>query len=180
MNKKQLIGIGIFVVLIVAVVGIKLFMDSDDKVDLSKLKTVYVATGGGKEDFIADEKVIEILQKKYGLNVVFDSWSNGKTITAPLIREYIGEDAVRKVVQIEMINNLLNGVSLEDINVDVNKDVVMCVSGGDWYISKDSNGNLKQFVLDNCKDKDRALVEMSSYIVVPDNIDIKGTRGVSK
>ena len=91
MNKKQLIGIGIFVVLIAVIVGIKVFMNNDDKVDLSKLKTVYVATGGGKEDFIADEEVIRILQEKYGLNVVFDSWSNGKTITAPLIREYIGE-----------------------------------------------------------------------------------------
>lgn len=110
MNKKQLIGIGIFVVLIVAVVGIKLFMDSDDKVDLSKLKTVYVATGGGKEDFIADEKVIEILQKKYGLNVVFDSWSNGKTITAPLIREYIGEGNK------EIIDRLSNGD--KSINID--------------------------------------------------------------
>ena len=110
MNKKQLIGIGIFVVLIVAVIGIKLFMDSDDKVDLSKLKTVYVATGGGKEDFIADEKVIEILQKKYGLNVVFDSWSNGKTITAPLIREYIGEGNK------EIIDRLSNGD--KSINID--------------------------------------------------------------
>ena len=73
MNKKQLIGIGIFVVLIAVIVGIKVFMNNDDKVDLSKLKTVYVATGGGKEDFIADEGVIKILQEKYGLNVVFDS-----------------------------------------------------------------------------------------------------------
>ena len=62
MNKKQLIGIGIFVVLIAVIIGIKVFINNDDKVDLSKLKTVYVATGGGKEDFIADEGVIKILQ----------------------------------------------------------------------------------------------------------------------
>ena len=31
--------------------------------------TVYGAVGGGKEDFIADEGVIKILQEKYGLNV---------------------------------------------------------------------------------------------------------------
>lgn len=109
MNKKQLIGIGIFIVLIAVIIGIKVFMD-DDKVDLSKLKTVYVATGGGKEDFIADEEVVEILQKKYGLNVVFDSWSNGKTITAPLIREYIGEG------NNEIINRLSNGD--KTINID--------------------------------------------------------------
>ena len=111
MNKKQLIGIGIFIVLIAVIIGIKVFMD-DDKVDLSKLKTVSVATGGGKEDFIADEKVIEILQEKYGLNVVFDSWSNGKTITAPLIREYIGEGNK------EIIDRLSNGDKTINIDTD--------------------------------------------------------------
>ena len=113
MNKKQLIGIGIFVVLIAVIIGIKVFMNNDDKVDLSKLKTVYVATGGGKEDFIADEGVIKILQEKYGLNVVFDSWSNGKTITAPLIREYIGEG---------------------------NKDIIDRLSNGDKTINIDTEG----------------------------------------
>ncbi len=110
MNKKQWLGIGIFVVLIAVVVGIKFFMDKDDKVDLSKLKTVYVATGGGKEDFIANEEVNKILREKYGLNVVFDSWSNGKTITAPLIREYIGEGNK------DIINRLSNGD--KSINID--------------------------------------------------------------
>ena len=76
MSKKQWIGIGIFVALIAVVIGIKVFMNNDDTVDLDKLKTVYVATGGGKEDFIADPEVVSILQKKYGLNVVFDSWSS--------------------------------------------------------------------------------------------------------
>lgn len=111
MNKKQLIGIGIFIVLIAVIIGIKVFVD-DDKVDLSKLKTVYVATGGGKEDFIADEEVIRILQEKYGLNVVFDSWSNGKTITAPLIREYIGEGNK------EIIDRLSNGDKTINIDTD--------------------------------------------------------------
>jgi len=91
MNKKQWIGIGIFVALIVAIIGIKFFMNKNDTTNPKNLKTVYVATGGGKEDFVADEEVNKILREKYGLNVVFDSWSNGKTITAPLIREYIGE-----------------------------------------------------------------------------------------
>lgn len=96
------------------------------------------------------------------------------------VREYFGEDAIRRIVQLEMINDLLNGVPFENINVDFNKDVVMCISGSDWCISKDSNGNVKKYVLGNCKDKNRSLVEMSSYIVVSDEKDMIGTRGVSK
>lgn len=86
MNKKQLIGIGILVALIIIIVGIKFFIDSNSD-SIINTDTVFVATGGGKEDFISDEKVIEIMENKYGLNVVYDTWSNGKLIKNPLVRE---------------------------------------------------------------------------------------------
>ncbi len=90
-NKKTLIGIIIFILLIVAIIVIKNISDNDTGSVLSgKLTTVYVATGGGKEDFLNDKDVVKILRNKYKLNVVFDTWSNGKTITKPLIREYVG------------------------------------------------------------------------------------------
>ncbi len=89
MNKKQIIGIVIFVVIILGVVGYKLLSNGGEIVD-SNAKTIYVATGGGKEDFLADEKVNQIFRKKYKVAPVFDSWSNGKTVKLPLIRESVG------------------------------------------------------------------------------------------
>jgi len=89
MNKKQIIGIVIFVVLVLGIVGFKLWQDNGGE-SIGGLTTVYVATGGGKEDFLADEDVVKILKKKYKLNVVFDNWSNGKTVQLPLIRESVG------------------------------------------------------------------------------------------
>ena len=89
MNKKQIIGIVIFVVLVLGIVGFKLWQDNGGE-SIGGLTTVYVATGGGKEDFLADEDVVRILKKKYKLNVVFDNWSNGKTVQLPLIRESVG------------------------------------------------------------------------------------------
>ncbi len=88
MNKKQVIGIVIFVVIILGVIGYKLF--SKGEIVDTNAKTIYVATGGGKEDFLADEKVNQIFRKKYKVNPVFDTWSNGKTIKLPLIRESVG------------------------------------------------------------------------------------------
>ena len=90
MNKKQIIGIIIFVALVLAIIGVKLLFNSDGTISERGLTTVYVATGGGKEDFLADEDVQKILKKKYKLNVVFDNWSNGKTVALPLIREAVG------------------------------------------------------------------------------------------
>ena len=89
-NKKAIIGIIIFVVLIIAIILFKNLRDNDGNIKFKNLTNVYVAKGGGKEDFLADKDVQEILKKKYNLNVTFDTWSNGKTITLPLIRESVG------------------------------------------------------------------------------------------
>ena len=89
-NKKTIIGIILFIVLIGTIILIK-YLKDEKGITLSKnLTTVYVATGGGKEDFLQDEDIKKILEKKYKLNVVYDTWSNGKTITKPLIRESVG------------------------------------------------------------------------------------------
>ena len=87
MNKKQIIGIVILIVLVLLIIGYKNF---GKEVLNSNLTTIYVATGGGKEDFLKDEEVLEILRKEYKLNVIFDTWSNSKTVSKPLIRETIG------------------------------------------------------------------------------------------
>ncbi len=89
-NKTQIIGIIIFIVLILIIVGIKIFAGGSGEeggIFNGNLTTVYVATGGGKEDFIADEEVVKIMREKYKLNIVYDSWSNGKLIVNPLVRE---------------------------------------------------------------------------------------------
>lgn len=86
-RKEVLIGLGILVILVLIIIGIKFFSTNGESIMESNLKTVYVATGGGKENFLADEEVNKIMKKKYGLNVTYDSWSNGKLIKNPLVRE---------------------------------------------------------------------------------------------
>ena len=86
-RKEVWIGLGILVILVLIIIGIKFFSTNGESIMESHLKTVYVATGGGKENFLADEEVNKIMKKKYGLNVIYDSWSNGKLIKNPLVRE---------------------------------------------------------------------------------------------
>lgn len=104
-NKKVLVGIILFAVLIIAIILIKNLSENtnDNKVDLKDLTTVYVATGGGKEDFLNNEQVQKILKEKYKLNVVFDTWSNGKTIVKPLIRESVS------LGNQDIVNRMANG-----------------------------------------------------------------------
>ena len=118
-NKNLYIGIGIFIALILLIIGIKACNNKKEKDERknSKLTTVYVATGGGKEDFLADPDVQKILKEKYKLDVVFDTWSNGKTITKPLIRESIGlgdSDIIERLNNGENITIQTEGVSKYD------------------------------------------------------------------
>ena len=89
-NKKQLIGIALLAVLIIIIILIKIFSTNSNNgggIFDKNLTTVYVATGGGKEDFIQDEDVNRIMRDKYGLDIVYDSWSNGKLIKNELVRQ---------------------------------------------------------------------------------------------
>ncbi len=95
MNKK-ILGIAILVILIILMIGIKVFTDNTQRnsdgfisseSEDNKLTDVTVAVGGGKEDFIADERVNQIMREKYGINVIYDSWSNGKIVKDPLVRK---------------------------------------------------------------------------------------------
>ena len=98
--KKKIVGIAILVVLILCMVGIKIYNDKtkeknnvtntikygvDENID--GLTTIKIATGGGKEDVLADEKVNQIIHEKYKLNPIYDGWSNGKLVVNPLVRE---------------------------------------------------------------------------------------------
>ena len=117
-NKKALIGIILFIILILGIIVIK-YLNDNGKGDIlnGRLTTVYVATGGGKEDFLNDKDVKKILKSKYKLNVIFDTWSNGKTITKPLIRESVGlgnQSIINKMSNGEEFTILSEGVSKYD------------------------------------------------------------------
>lgn len=117
MKNKRVIGIILFIVLIATIILLK-YLKDEKGITLSKgLTTVIVATGGGKEDFLADEDIKKILEKKYKLEVVYDTWSNGKTITKPLIRESVNlgnQDIINKLKNNEDVQINTPGVSKYD------------------------------------------------------------------
>ena len=146
MNKKY-IGIGIFILLIGLIVGIKFIGDKNDG-GSSNITTIYVATGGGKEDFIADSEVANILLKKYKIKVVYDNWSNGKTISKPLIRESVN------LGNSEVITKIKNGESISINSDDVSKYDALFTSDQRFYdyykLSPDKSKNEadRYYVLD--------------------------------
>ena len=86
-KKQAFLGLAILIVLIIVIVAVTTLKNNKDGILDSNLKQVFVATGGGKENFLADEEVNNIMKQKYGLKVTYDSWSNGKIVKDPLLRK---------------------------------------------------------------------------------------------
>ena len=126
-NKKPLIGVLIFIVLIGVIIGIKFFGDNTGLTLNKNLTTVYVATGGGKEDFLADPDIRKILEDKYKLDVVYDTWSNGKTVSLPLIRESV------KLGNQDIVNRMKNGETFTITSPGVSKYDALFTSDQRFY-----------------------------------------------
>ena len=86
-KKQAFLGLAILIVLIIVIVAVTTLKNNKEGIIDSNLKQVFVATGGGKENFLADEEVNNIMKQKYGLKVTYDSWSNGKIVKDPLLRK---------------------------------------------------------------------------------------------
>ena len=137
---KTIIGLVIFVILI----GIIVFYKTGKKIITGDLTTIYVATGGGKEDFLKDEEVLEILKKEYKIDVVFDTWSNSKTVSSPLIRETIG------LGNQDIINRMENGETFTINSPGVTKYDALFTSDiryYDYYKQKPVNDEAERYTV---------------------------------
>lgn len=81
-TKKIGIGVLVFLALILGIVGVKNFIGTS-----SNLTKVYGAVGGGKENLLADEEFVKILNKRFKIDVINDTWSNGKLVVNDVVRE---------------------------------------------------------------------------------------------
>lgn len=79
---EKIIGLLVLAIIIVIVVVVKVTTGKD-----KNLTTIYGAVGGGKEDFLADERFNEILASEYKIKFTGESWSNGKLVKSPVVRE---------------------------------------------------------------------------------------------
>ncbi len=83
--NQRLIGVAILVFLVIVVIAVVALRNGGNPIKASK--TIYGAVGGGKENFLADEDFNKILAEEYGIKVVNDTWSNGKTIKESVVRK---------------------------------------------------------------------------------------------
>ena len=74
------------------------------------------------------------------------------------------ELAQEKIAQLYLLNGILNGQEVEDIEYQIPSNIKYFLSGEDWYIYLDEEGNINKFILDSSKHKERALEEMKNAL----------------
>ena len=85
-RKDRVKGIIIFAIIILVIIVATIFVKTSN-IKKSITTEIYGAVGGGKENLLADEEVIEIMKTEYGINVINDGWSNGKLVKNEVVRE---------------------------------------------------------------------------------------------
>ena len=80
-----------------------------------------------------------------------------ETITDPDV-------AYEKISQLHLIDGVLKGYDIEEMTLEENSNIEVCIAGEDWYVYADSSGNIHQFVVEMSKHKDRAVGEMKASL----------------
>ena len=89
-KNKVLLSIALVAIVIAAsVIGINVFRNI--QTSIKPLTKVYGAVGGGKENFLADKDIKQILADDYGIELVTENWSNTKMTQQPLISKATNE-----------------------------------------------------------------------------------------
>ena len=81
------------------------------------------------------------------------------------VNKTTSKDAKGAVIHIEALDQLYDGLELDDINIrDV--DSIYCIYGEDWYISLDSDFEISSYIMKNSKNKSKAEEEMNKYMEI--------------
>lgn len=73
--------------------------------------------------------------------------------------------ANNRIIQLHIINELLSGKELENINIGEIIKCDFCISGEDWYIAKTLDNKIVKYIMPNSKNKDVAEEELNKYYV---------------
>lgn len=80
------------------------------------------------------------------------------------IKVFYNNEAKSRMIQLHIIDRLLSGNELENIEIDLNINCDFCISGEDWYIAKTSDNQIIQYIMLNSKNKEKALEELNIYL----------------
>lgn len=71
-----------------------------------------------------------------------------------------GEEAFNKITQLQLIDQVLKGKTVEELTIPEKTEIVSAIAGEDWCVYIDQEGKIKEYIVEMSNHKTRALKEI--------------------
>lgn len=80
-------------------------------------------------------------------------------------------EAFSYVAHLQCLDQVMSGRKVDDVDVEVNEDIIVCLAGEDWCVTIDKQGNINKFLMKKSNSKDLAIDEMQeAFDYLKDNL----------
>lgn len=69
------------------------------------------------------------------------------------------------MAHLQCLDQVMSGRKIEDVDVEINEDIIVCFAGEDWCVSIDKQGNISEFLMKNSNSKDLAIKELQEVLI---------------
>ena len=86
----------------------------------------------------------------------------------PVLRDkkqvFYNRAAANHVAHINALEQVINGVSVDDVNVSIDENIIVCLAGEDWYVTIDKQGNIGRHIMKNSTNTNEAINEVRAAL----------------
>lgn len=101
----------------------------------------------------------ELVTPKLGVNAPkYDVLRDKKRI-------FYNREAFSHVAHLQCLDQVMSGRKIEDVDVEINEDIIVCYAGEDWCVTIDKQGKISEFLMKNSNSKDLAIKEMQEALI---------------
>ena len=76
------------------------------------------------------------------------------------------------VAHLKSLDQVLSGRAIDNIDVVVDENLIVCLAGEDWCVTIDKDGNLNEYIMNNTNNKQQAIEEVQSALMyLKQNLD---------
>jgi len=73
-------------------------------------------------------------------------------------------EAFSFVAHLQCLDQVMSGRKVEDVDVEVNEDIIVCLAGEDWCVTIDKHGHISDYMMKNSNNKELAMDEMQEAL----------------
>ena len=69
------------------------------------------------------------------------------------------------MAHLKSLDQVLSGYAVDDVNIEIDQNLIVCFAGEDWCVTIDKDGNLNEYIMSNTNNKQHAIDEMQSALM---------------